>query len=58
MTLPCSGWQYAVQPSKQTHCACEALSKKRKSNYKQGRIYLICWPNASKTGNHNDHRLL
>ena len=32
--------------------------RKRKSNYKQGRIYLICWPNASKTGNHNEHRLL
>ena len=31
---------------------------KKKSNYKQGRIYLICRPNASKTGNHNDHRLL
>ena len=31
--------------------------RKRKSNYKQGRIYLICWPNASKTGNHNTHHL-
>ena len=32
--------------------------EERESNYKQGRIYLICWPNAAKTGNHNDHHLL
>ena len=44
---------------KQTRCACETVVRReRESIYKQGRIYLICWPNASKTGNHNTHHLL
>ena len=42
----------------QTQCACETISRKRNSSYKQGRTYIICWPNASKTSNHNDHHLL
>ena len=37
--------------------ACEML-RRRESNYKQGRISLTCWPNASMTGNHNDDQTL
>ena len=40
----------------QTQCACETVEEE--SNYKQSRISLVCWPNASVKGSHNDDQTL